>query len=89
MTKFVDGEQIAFRKHVLNIKHLTKVIDDLSGIFQCKLSLLDKTFGRIDADGDSFSMVTSILGEALDELEITNCVCEKLHFSPPSGRAST
>lgn len=78
MTKLVHGEEITFRKHVLDIKNIAEVIDDLRRIFQRKLALLDKTLGRVHADGDAFSMVASFLREAFDILEITDSVREEL-----------
>jgi hypothetical protein len=84
MTKFVDGEEITFRKHILDIKNIAEVIDNLCRIFQRKLALLDKTLGRVHTDRDPFSMVTSFLREALDILEITNRVSEKLPVNTES-----
>jgi hypothetical protein len=81
MTKFVDGEEITLRKHVLDIKNIAKVIDNLCCVFQRKLTLLNKTLGRVYADGDPFSMVTSFLREALNVLEITDRIREKLPVS--------
>jgi hypothetical protein len=84
VTEFVDGEEITFRKHVLDIKNIAKVIDNLVRIFQRKLALFDKTLGRVHADGDAFSMVTSFLREALDILKVTDGVGEKLPVKTPN-----
>jgi hypothetical protein len=81
VTELVDGEEITFRKHVLDIKYIAKVIDNLGRIFQRKLALLDKSFGRVHADGDAFSMVTSLFREAFDILEIANGIREKLSIN--------
>ena len=81
MAKFVDGKEIAFREHVLDIKYVTIIIDDFKGIMQCKLPLFDEAFGCVYADRNALSMVAGLLSKTFDVLEIANCICKKLTLS--------
>jgi hypothetical protein len=57
---------------------MTIIINDFGGILQCKLPLLDETLGRIYAHRDLFSVITGLLSETFNILEITNCVRKEL-----------
>jgi len=81
VVKFVDGKEIAFREHVLNVKYMRIIIDDLGGILQCKLPLLDEAFSCVYADGNALSMIAGLLGKTFNVLEIANCICKKLTLS--------
>ena len=78
MTKLMNSEEITFRKHVLDIKDFTEIINDFDGIFQCKLALLDKSFCSINANGDSFAIISRSLSKCFDIFEIADCVRKEL-----------
>jgi hypothetical protein len=72
--KLVNSEEIAFGQHILNIKHLTEIIDDFNGIFKTELTLFDGAASCVYADWDSFSVVPGCLGKGFNVLEITDRV---------------
>ena len=78
MTEFMNGEEITFRKHVLNIKDFTEIIDDLDGIFQSELTLFDKSFRSVNANRDSFAVISRSLRKSFNIFEITDCIGKEL-----------
>ena len=69
------SKEITFRQHVLNIEDFAEMVDDFNGIVKSELSLLDKSFCGVDADGDTFAVISCCLSECFDILEVTNCIC--------------
>lgn len=78
MTKLMYSKKVAFRKHVLDIEHLTKIIDNLDGILKSELTLFDKAFRRVYPNRDAFAVIPCRLRECLNILEIPNRVRQKL-----------
>ena len=78
MAKFVNGKEITFWKHIVNIEYWTEIIDDFNGILQRKLALLDKAFSSINANRNTFAMISSFLCKVFNIFKFTNCKCKEL-----------
>jgi hypothetical protein len=86
MTEFMNGKEITFRQHILDIKYFTEMVHDFDCIVKTELTLFDKSFGRIDANRDAFAVMTRFLCECFDILEVTNCVGQELLLILPYRR---
>jgi hypothetical protein len=71
-------KQITFRQHIVNLKDLTEIIDDLNSVLKGKLALLDETFRGVYSDRDPFSVVARHLGERFNILKVAKRVRQKL-----------
>lgn len=78
MTEFMHSKKITFRQHVFDIEYFAEMIDDLNSIVKSELTLLDKSFCCVDADGDSFAVISCSLGECFDVLEFTDGIGKEL-----------
>ena len=74
MTKFVDGEEITFRKHVFKIENLAEVIDNLDRIVETKFALIDESLGGVHTHGNQFAVVSGFFGPCFDIFEFADCI---------------
>jgi hypothetical protein len=74
----MNGEEITLRKHIVNIKDFAEIINDLDSIFQRKLTLFDESFRSVNANRDSFAVVSRTLSKSFNIFEIANCIGEEL-----------
>jgi hypothetical protein len=86
MTEFMNGQEITFRQHILDIKYFTEMVHDFDCIVKTELTLFDKSLGRIDTNRDTFAVISRCLSECFDVLEVTNCVCQELLLMLPYKR---
>ena len=89
MTEFMNGKEIAFRQHIINVKNLTEMIHDFDCIFKSELALLDESPGSVDSNRDAFSMVSSCFSECFNVLEFTKCIRQKLKLVRSYGKVAT
>ena len=86
MTKFMDGKEITFRQHILDIKYFAEMVDDLDGILKPELTLLDESLCRVDSNRDAFAVISCFLSKRFNILEFANCVCQELLLVGVIGR---
>ena len=86
MTEFMNGKEITFRQHILDIKYFTEMVHDFDCIVKTELTLFDKSFGRIDTNRDTLSVISRCLSECLDIFKVANCVGQELLLILPYRR---
>jgi hypothetical protein len=72
------SKKITFRQHVFDIEYFTEMFNDLDSIVKSELTLLDKSLCSVDADRDSFAVISCYLGERFDVLEVADSIGKEL-----------
>jgi hypothetical protein len=82
----MDGKEITFRQHILDIKYFAEMVDDLDGILKTELTLFDESLCRVDSNRDTFAVISCFLSKGFNILEFANCVCQELLLLSVIGR---